>query len=763
MDYGAPDAIASANALNQIAAGVAETDSVSSLFDCMCDSLDEIANGACYGVWMLDEEKECVVCCHRRAPDDSHAAFKPFYGKNSNDGLFLLLSEFKDEKGWVPYAHSDCPRCEGSRGLAYLRLQTHDGINLLFTACVPNDVGGNWNGFLPFFSALGQQFTAQLKLLRLQRERCIASRIADLSVSKRMPEDFFEEVARVVGSEFQAAGCSVFLYDQYQDSLVFGGTTSGLFDRVTGHEFDADQLSRLTYKRSRGMTGWIFSEKKIVRLYDADNEDEIKAFNANLAQMNTNSKDRVLQPRRISSEKPNRSPRPFLGVPILFNDQCLGVIRLHGRTNPDFFLKSDENLMNAVSKEIGRSFFQWMALGKSRGFERREQDFMKTVRHRVCNDPYVKQNLELVAKQTRVLFNGVAASILLVGEMGQTLEVVADCSERPTSEKVISLPVSEGLCGRAFRERCAVLAPDAQNHQDFCRLDDVSSKFLDDVLSEACCPIYYEDHVLGVLNVDSSTLGVFEDDAESEKARILERMASYAARVMMSRRNPEVADMSALETQSIIHEFQNDLGSLSGLANAVADESLSQHRRNQHAKEIERVQQQRAKYWNTISDLTALEDRSPQSLRVATIWKILQDLHSGTDAAKRIMFAPVPPEVAQKQIFVDLIHLNIVFANLISNAVRYSPAGSEILFCCGVSRDSISFSVSNEGKKIPSDRLDRLGKEVTLEGGGNGVGLVLANQLIEMNGGKLSASSDHQTTTFSIELPILPPHQETSK
>jgi len=99
--------------------------------------------------------------------------------------------------------------------------------------------------------------------------------------------------------------------------------------------------------------------------------------------------------------------------------------------------------------------------------------------------------------------------------------------------------------------------------------------------------------------------------------------------------------------------------------------------------------------------------------------------------------------------------------NLISNALRHTPAGGQIRLTAQREGRSVRLTVQDTGAGIPADELphvfDRFyrGNEARVgEGGESGLGLTIARSIVEFHGGTISAQSTlGQGTAFTIVLP----------
>jgi len=101
-----------------------------------------------------------------------------------------------------------------------------------------------------------------------------------------------------------------------------------------------------------------------------------------------------------------------------------------------------------------------------------------------------------------------------------------------------------------------------------------------------------------------------------------------------------------------------------------------------------------------------------------------------------------------------------VLANLLSNAVRYTPAGGTVTVRAEQRPADLLVSISNTGDGIPPDdlprvfeRFYRVEKSRDPARGGAGIGLAIVKQLVEAGGGQVGAESSGGLTRFWFSLP----------
>ncbi|NBD12702.1 ATP-binding protein [Corallococcus silvisoli] len=102
-----------------------------------------------------------------------------------------------------------------------------------------------------------------------------------------------------------------------------------------------------------------------------------------------------------------------------------------------------------------------------------------------------------------------------------------------------------------------------------------------------------------------------------------------------------------------------------------------------------------------------------------------------------------------------------VLTNLVSNAIKFSPAGASVVVASSLAADGrVRFSVTDQGPGIPEEKLSRLfGRFQQLDAsdtrskGGTGLGLAISQAIVEQHGGRIEVSSPPgQGATFHFTL-----------
>ena len=126
----------------------------------------------------------------------------------------------------------------------------------------------------------------------------------------------------------------------------------------------------------------------------------------------------------------------------------------------------------------------------------------------------------------------------------------------------------------------------------------------------------------------------------------------------------------------------------------------------------------------------------------------------GIRLARRIA-ADLPPLVADADL------LSRAIENLVSNAIKYSPSGTEVVIQASAAAEVVTVEVTDQGYGIPEADLARIFEKFyrvprVQDAGtpGTGLGLALVREIAELHGGSVSVKSEvNAGSTFTLRLP----------
>lgn len=110
----------------------------------------------------------------------------------------------------------------------------------------------------------------------------------------------------------------------------------------------------------------------------------------------------------------------------------------------------------------------------------------------------------------------------------------------------------------------------------------------------------------------------------------------------------------------------------------------------------------------------------------------------------------------------DADKIQRVFDNILKNAVLYSFDGTDIEIAVAGQRENVIITFRNHGDTIPEEKLERIFEQFyrldaarSTSGGGAGLGLAIAKQIVELHNGTITAESEDEVVEFKVVLPIL--------
>jgi signal transduction histidine kinase len=147
--------------------------------------------------------------------------------------------------------------------------------------------------------------------------------------------------------------------------------------------------------------------------------------------------------------------------------------------------------------------------------------------------------------------------------------------------------------------------------------------------------------------------------------------------------------------------------------------------------------------------------------RLTNVAAIVSEIVEGARLIdRRHNFTLIAPAVAEAR--VDPTAIDQVIANLVENAIKFSPRGTEIQVEILDDADGVQIEVRDSGPGVALERRATLFARGTQangsgQGGGLGLGLYISSRIVEMHGGTIQAIfPDSGGSRFCVWLPKLP-------
>ena len=285
-------------------------------------------------------------------------------------------------------------------------------------------------------------------------------------------------------------------------------------------------------------------------------------------------------------------------------------------------------------------------------------------------------------------------------------------------------------------------------------------------------PMRSKNRVIGVLEaVNKRNLPWTQDDGSylsilaAQAAVAIEGAQLVAA---LQKANDELSQLDTLKSDFIAiasHELRTPLGVILGYASFLQDTGDSEVKN--HANKVVASALQLRRIIEDLTNLRYLEQHQSELNRDAVllddfVHDAVQEVAQLAEAkGHRLNYVPPPEPV---KVMIDRSRMGMALFNVLNNAVRFTPDYGQISVETDVrSKREVWVSVKDNGVGIPKEQLERIFERfvqvedhMTRTNGGLGIGLSIAQALVEAHGGRIWATSSgiNQGSTFTIALPI---------
>jgi two-component system phosphate regulon sensor histidine kinase PhoR len=178
---------------------------------------------------------------------------------------------------------------------------------------------------------------------------------------------------------------------------------------------------------------------------------------------------------------------------------------------------------------------------------------------------------------------------------------------------------------------------------------------------------------------------------------------------------------------------------------------------------LQTIQKHSRQLENLIEDLLSISALESQRAKLDFAPVNLRDLVAAVAAELRLRAGQrtVIVELPATEVRGDATRLRQVFVNLLDNAIKYTPAGSQIRVTGQMRPDEIEVCVADNGPGIAAEHLPRIferfyrvDKARSRDLGGTGLGLAIVKHIIQTHGGRVWAESAiGQGSRFYLTLP----------
>ncbi|MFD1140946.1 ATP-binding protein [Larkinella insperata] len=245
-------------------------------------------------------------------------------------------------------------------------------------------------------------------------------------------------------------------------------------------------------------------------------------------------------------------------------------------------------------------------------------------------------------------------------------------------------------------------------------------------------------------------------------------------RHQLARREFEAAALRGLDElksqffTNITHELRTPLTILLNAAEQISPARLVESDQNRLAS-IQRNAHELIRLINQTLDMAKLDagklDRHEQVGNPVRFVELVVGEFQGLAQQRQIQLDWLPPNEQVDLYGFDDDKVGKIVYNLVSNALKFTPAGGTVRVTCGLTdQHELTLRVEDTGIGIPADNLPRLFERfyqvdgsATRSHAGTGIGLALVHELTQWLGGTISVESTvGRGSVFTLKLPLTP-------
>jgi signal transduction histidine kinase/CheY-like chemotaxis protein len=378
-----------------------------------------------------------------------------------------------------------------------------------------------------------------------------------------------------------------------------------------------------------------------------------------------------------------------------------------------------------------------------------------------------------IVRHGKIALGASAGSVaLLVDEGTQFQTLYGDIYVEQAADSNGRFAVEAGLCATdAIETRCGVFVTSFADYQDrYWRSASIAAD--GGFASAAVLPLIVEDTVIGVVAFHFTAPVYFDPEYSTllgsvaqHCAQAIDRARLYEA-AQRARAEAEMANRSKDDFLSTVsHELRTPLTAVLGWAAMLRTGSLDSARTTRAVEAIYSNATRQTQMIEELLDISRIvggravldvQDLDLGEIISGAVESIMPQA-DGKGVELRLDARPSVPVTA------DPRRLEQVFLNLLSNAVKFTPPGGTVTVDVTASPDEVEVSVADTGSGIDLaflphvfERFRQGDNSTARTKGGLGLGLFIARQLVEAQGGSIRAESGGPGAgaSFIVTMPV---------
>jgi signal transduction histidine kinase len=526
-------------------------------------------------------------------------------------------------------------------------------------------------------------------------------------------------------------------------SVVLLNPTTGFLDIEAVYGLP-ENAAALKLRLGEGITGWVAREGKSARVGDVTSD-----------------------PRYVMV-RPN--VRSELAVPLEVDGETRGVLNVDS-DREDAFGAGDEQLLQDLAVQAARVIHNTWLYEQFR-LKARLFESLVSVGQTINSTLTLDDALQVITREACVLMEAKMASLLLLDETQEWLDLRASHGAGPAYINKPRLNVAESLLGVVVRRKKPL---QVENVQVSSRYQNVEVARREGLFSLLSVPLVFRSQAIGALSVYKGEQHSFSNEeirilsaladlsaVALEKARLYERIVGLEETL---RQNEKLSVVGLLAAE-VAHEIRNPLTVMKLLYHSL---DLRFSPEDPRAKDVEVIGQKMDHLNKIVEHVLDLARNNEPQLAAVNANQLLDDL--GLLARQKLtqhgvaLVRDLDPSLPL--ILADATQIEQVFLNLTLNAVEAMPRGGTLTITsrsqpvpsgnAGAARVAIQFEDTGDGMTPEQQARAFTSLLSTTKQKGTGLGLAIVSKIIEAHHGEIRVQSrPGQGTSITLLLPVAP-------
>jgi len=305
------------------------------------------------------------------------------------------------------------------------------------------------------------------------------------------------------------------------------------------------------------------------------------------------------------------------------------------------------------------------------------------------------------------------------------------------------------------------------------RLDGRFAGLRDDLRSYLAVPIEVKSRVIGVLQIADTEPESYDTHDERRLATLARYAAVWIENVRLLQEAAKVEALREVDRlksellSTVSHELRTPLASIKGYASSLLREDVVWDDETRR-EFLQIIDEESDRLSGLIEDLLQMSEIEAGVLRInkqpVRIGRLAQRVVKKLRLQSRDRTITVTGASDVPETMGDPRRLEQVLHNLVMNAIKYSPTGTQVSVRVEKQGNDVVVAVKDQGIGIAPEHLEhvferfyRVDGALIRETGGSGLGLPICRGLVDAHGGKIWVESQiGQGSTFSFRIPIVP-------